>query len=445
MLEKQPWIAFAPELEVEWQQCLDEGLDVAGLKALCQQAASAPGFPLRAAEETARMLHNRPQRADYAFREPDALSAILEERPSVRPVLPAVKKAELPDRVLGAWRGRIAGCLLGKPVEGFHRDRILSILKETANYPMTRYIMREEMPDALIQRLSLDPGSCWADTLGGLAPADDDTNYTVFALRMVEEYGEGFCPNDVLEGWLRWLPMLSTCTAERVAYRNAAAGLTAPETARHDNPYREWIGAQIRADFYGYLNPGDPEKAAAMAWRDACISHVKNGIYGAMYVAALLAAAAVCSDMETVIQAGMGQIPAACRLRCALDQVCGWYREGLEAQRLFDKIHTLYDECNPHHWCHTISNAMIVTAALLCGCGDFEKSICLAVQTGFDTDCNGATVGSILGMFRGTQGIAARWTEPFSQGLITAIDGYPRVTPEQLAARTLSLLGEAND
>ena len=29
MLENCPWIAFAPELEVEWRQCFDEGLDVA--------------------------------------------------------------------------------------------------------------------------------------------------------------------------------------------------------------------------------------------------------------------------------------------------------------------------------------------------------------------------------------------------------------------------------
>ena len=57
-----------------------------------------------------------------------------------------------------------------------------------------------------------------------------------------------------------------------------------------DNPYREWIGAQIRADICGYV-PRPPGAAAKLAFRDASLSHTANGIYGAMWSAALVAAA----------------------------------------------------------------------------------------------------------------------------------------------------------
>lgn len=70
---------------------------------------------------------------------------------------------------------------------------------------------------------------------------------------------------------------------------------------------------------------------------------------------------------------------------------------------------------------------MIVAAALLYGNGDFGKSICMAVETGFDTDCNGVTVGSILGMRNGKGGIDNVWTEPIGDRLETTLFGLEAV------------------
>ena len=174
------------------------------------------------------------------------------------------------------------------------------------------------------------------------------------------------------------------------------------------NPAREWIGAQIRGDYYGYINPGDPETAADMAWRDASISHIKNGIYGEMFVSAMLAAAAVTDNIEEIILSGLSQIPNTSRLYEAIMQIINNYKNNVSAEQCFKEIHKKYDEYNGHDWCHTISNASIVTASLLYGGGDLGKSICMAVQTGFDTDCNGATVGSIIGMITGFEKIGQK-------------------------------------
>jgi ADP-ribosylglycohydrolase len=80
---------------------------------------------------------------------------------------------------------------------------------------------------------------------------------------------------------------------------------------------------------------------------------------------------------------------------------------------------------------------MIVTAALLYGGGDYGRSICMAVQEGFDTDCNGATVGSILGMHDGITAIGPEWSAPVAGALNTSVFGVGQVRIEDAVNRTL--------
>lgn len=96
-------------------------------------------------------------------------------------------------------------------------------------------------------------------------------------------------------------------------------------------------------------------------------------------------------------------------------------RFGVSQRDCFARIHREYDEFIDYNWCHTIPNAMIVVASLLYGKGDYAKSICMSVETGFDTDCNGATVGSVLGMANGISAIPEYWTRPIHDTLMTTI------------------------
>ncbi len=50
-----------------------------------------------------------------------------------------------------------------------------------------------------------------------------------------------------------------------------------------------------------------------------------------------------------------------------------------------------------YNWVHTNNNLAIVLIALLYGWPDYEKVVCISVMQGMDTDCNGATAGSIIG------------------------------------------------
>lgn len=440
MLNHQPWVHFAPDMFTEWQQNMDEGHDVADLRSLCEAVAQKGSAWDETARSLAAQMQKAPMRAGYPYVEPSDYAGILASRPEKRHTFEKPDPDTMYDKILGAWTGRIAGCLLGKPVEGMRRPQLYTLLRGTDNYPMHKYITKAEFTEQLIADAHLNVNSTWADNIGGIEPVDDDTNYTVFGMKMIQMYGKDFTPSDVMEGWLRLIPYLDLCTAERVAYRNGAMGLLPPESATYCNPFREWIGAQIRADFFGYINPGDPERAADMAWRDASISHIKNGIYGEMFCAAMIAAAAVTDDIMTVIEAGLDEIPASCRLREDVERVIAWYKEGLDREAIIAHIHETYNENTAHGWCHTNSNAMIVVMALLVGGGDFGRSVCAAVQAAFDTDCNGATVGSIVGMRNGMTGIPAYWAEPFGGRLLTSIKDNNNVAVTDLVESTLIIM-----
>ncbi len=434
------WEVYGRQLPVEFEQSMDEGLDVERYQDLFEAVSKMPDGVQKEkmADVLFELVQNAGRREDYPYTEPSELDEIRQLR---KPYAFARKKADnLEEKIHGAWLGRICGCLLGKTVEGIRTDELHPLLKETGNFPMHRYIRRAEITEEMLAKYRYDLRSrCYADQVEFM-PYDDDTNYMVLSQELVEQYGRDFTSYDVSRTWLALQPKDAYCTAERVAFCNFVKGYEPPQSAVYKNPYREWIGAQIRGDYFGYINPGDPEMAAEMAFRDACISHVKNGIYGEMWAAAMIACAAVTDNIEDIILGGLAEIPATSRLYEDIMKVLNGYRSGVTQADCFRMIHEQYDEYSAHGWCHTNSNAMIVAASLLYGEGDYGKSICMAVETGFDTDCNGATVGSVLGMRSGVSGIPQEWSAPIQDTLQTTIFGIDKVKISKCAEKTMKHL-----
>jgi len=452
----QPWMSISRnDLKIERAQCLDEGKDVSPLEAEFQaldvpEVETDAKLQARAGKLLDRTLR-LPVSHDYPFQEPSEIARIRRGRKD-RPKLPrsSLRRDQLLEKAHGAWVGRCCGCLLGKPVEGRGRRQIEAYLRSQDRWPLDFYF--SGAADETVRKDNNFPAPtnpCYAENITCM-PEDDDTNYTTVGLAVIEQKGSDFTPADVGEFWLRNIPIYHVCTAERVAYRNLVNRICAPDaqggvsgrfsSATFRNPYREWIGAQIRADFFGYCSPARPEQAAEFAWRDACISHVKNGLYGEMWAAAMLAAAFVSDDVTTVIQAGLGEVPAASRFRRDIETVLTWHRDGLSYEQAVDAIHKQWDEAFSHHWCHTNSNAQIVAAALLWGDKDYGRTVSGAVMPGFDTDCNGATAGSVLGMILGRSGIPARWADPIRDTLNTGVHGYHTVKLADMAERTVRII-----
>jgi len=431
------------DIETELQQCMEEGRNIGNLADEFQRIAclnlEEPGNQ-RQAEALLDKTQKLPMLTSYPNVEPSDLPSI---HLNCKRETSGRRKCELPEEALydkahGGWLGRACGCLLGKPVEGWRRERMWGYLKDANRWPLSHYFSLT-VSDNVKEQYQLSKDGCFIENVQFM-PEDDDMNYTTAGLAILKQHGPDFTPHDVASFWLSRIPILRTFTAERVAYRNFCMMISPQNSASVRNPYREWIGAQIRADFFGYVAPGDPGRAADFAWRDACVSHVKNGIYGEMWVAAMVAAAFVTNDINPIVQTGLAQIPSRSRLHTSICEVIDWHNQGVTYDEAVERLHERWDENTPHGWCHTISNAMVVAVGLLWGDGNYEKSICRAVQACFDTDCNGATVGSILGVIHGARSLPVTWTQPIHNTMRTGIDGYHVVTISDLARESVAIV-----
>lgn len=422
------WDSYADYILDEYRQSAEEGLDIEMYKNLFDDVSMLPRGEIRNnfADILFKAVINAKTADGFKYTEPSTLEEIKALRkPSA--LSGKVDKSALRSKIEGAWYGRICGCMLGKTLEGIRSNELIPFLKETGNFPLHRYVYRTDLNDGICSKYHYGFDSkVYADEIDGM-PADDDTNYIVLGQLIVDRYGRDFTPLDVSRAWLDCQPKNAYCTAERVAFCNFIRGYNPPQSAMFKNPYREWIGAQIRGDYYGYINPGNPEAAAEMAWRDASISHVKNGIYGEMFASAMIAAAAVTDDMEKIVAEGLAQIPSTSRLFESVSEVVEKYKNGETMEEILQYVRGKYDEHTEYGWCHTIPNAMIVAASLLFGGGYYAKSICLAVEAAYDTDCNGATVGSIVGMAKGISAIPDYWRKPIKNKLHTGIFGLETV------------------
>lgn len=444
MTDKRPWLHGL--LREEAKQREEEGCDSAAVQQIlsgCGEGADETALDAALAEMAAL-----PIRADFPCVEPVAFEPIKTASPGFAADRGKHARdiADLDGRVLGAWLGRCAGCALGKPLErepyvGGRDGKpgwqwVRTYLNAAGAWPLEGYV-----PDA--GEIEGCGAGCPNSTRERISfmETDDDIRYTVIGLQILEGKGPDFTTTDVARHWMLFLPPGQTFTAERAAYRNflevldlgPLEGETLDWVRTHRNPYREWIGAQIRADGFAYCAAGRPARAAEFAYRDAALTHVKNGVYGEMLFAATIAAGFTLTDTVDALRAGLAYIPQKSRLHADILEAI---EMGLSASSLDDLHAKLWQRWGHYPWVHTNNNAALVAAALAWGGADFGKTITAAVTGGWDTDCNGATAGSVWGAVHGSKALPAEWTSPLHDTLYALIPGFHPIAISECAHRT---------
>lgn len=453
------WDSLRNLVGEEFAQSVQEGRDADAVNALRKEWEAAGNDEAKLKAVWMEILE-LPLREDFPFVELSDLKGIRAKRDDVPHSYElGLSDDALYEKMYGAWLARCAGCALGKPVEGFMGERNgLSSKERTKTYLTAigadEYPLRDYFPQHSPAEEQTGKVGCYPSTREAIAymESDDDIRYTVIGQLVMQEKGRNFTTRDVAQMWIRQLPYSLVCTAETQAYRNLVMrshfhiGQDKDEAidwhwvATHQNPYREWIGAQIRADSWGYAAPGNPELAAEFAWRDARLSHVKNGIYGEMFVAAMIAAAFVMDNPRAIVAAGLAEIPNTSRLYAEMQQtleICAKYNDDpAEFEAVLEEIYALLGHYHP---VHTNNNAALVVAALVLGGQDLDKVITIAVMGGWDTDCNGATAGSIAGAMLGASALPQKWIAPLNDTLNSLLIGYHPIAISECARRSVAI------
>jgi len=417
----------------EAEQLLHSGHPVAALLADARVAAEAADYDRLSV--LSRELATVPVAGDWPFDEPDddaALAALADDLPVL-----AVDHGQLESRVHGAWLGRCVGNTMGKPVEGLTPVEVGIYLKAAGQWPQSGYVpLLPALPDGVSHLHESAPFSS-AGTFSDV-PRDDDLDWTILGLAMLEEFGPALTTEDIARTWLDRLPFTQTFTAERAAYRNLIRGIPPTRAALVENPYREWIGALIRADIFGFAHPGRPAHAARLALVDARLTHVGNGIFGELWAAALVAAALASDSAAGALGIALGAVPQRSRLARAQQAILRLYADGASAN---DALAWVDAELGHYNWVHTVNNAALISIGLLWG-ADFTTSVALTISGGRDTDSSAATVGSVYGALHGMNSIPADLVGTTHVRVRSSVRDFDRVEIAELARRTVALIEE---
>ncbi len=310
----------------------------------------------------------------------------------------------LEDKVYGGWIGQISGASMGTAIEGYMHENLVKVFGDR----LGKFIKE---PDT----------------------HNDDITYEIAFLLALEENGRSVSSDAVAMKWISYIPF--GWSAEYIAMENIKRGVFPPLSGSFFNPFREWIGAQMRCMVEGFVAPADPYEAARVAYLDAIISHSSNGVYGGIHSAVLTSLAFALDDPREIVLESLKYIPRKTEFRCVVEDVVKWCKNSNSWLDVYEQVRERFLRYN---WIHLYPNTASVITSLWFGDGDFDRTMEIVASFGYDVDCNAGEVGSVLGAMLGLGGIDIGWYEHFGDILNTYMDGMESISIyEFLVKKTL--------
>lgn len=312
------------------------------------------------------------------------------------------------DKIYAGWVAQIVGAAVGTAVEGYTAGAIQKAFGEINGY---------------VRKPST---------------YNDDITYEIAFLDAFGKYGYGITSVQIAEAWISLIP--SGWSAEDIALKNIGMGIYPPESGYRCNPWREWIGAQMRAAICGMAAPGNPALAAELAFRDGVVSHHNNGVIGGVFNAVMCSMAFCESDMRAIVRKAIDMVPEDSEYYAVV-------RFAWEQCEKADDHRAAWKACeeryNRYNWIHAYPNAAAEVVALyFCG-NDFDTCLNIITMAGQDADCNAAQIMTLFGLAYGLGCIGSRWRDPLRDELQSYVRGYEKTTITAIAKQTVAAVRNA--
>ncbi|MDF2948553.1 MAG: hypothetical protein K0R07_567 [Sedimentibacter sp.] len=312
------------------------------------------------------------------------------------------------DQIRAAWVSQLIGAAMGTMVEGYTSKNLYEVFGDLKGY------IRE--PNTY----------------------NDDITFEIAFLDAFKDKGYNVTSKDIALSWIGLIPV--GWSAEELALRNIRAGMMPPESAKWNNPFNEWIGAQMRGAICGMVAPGNPSLAAKLAWIDGEVSHINNGIIGEVFNAVMISLSFINDDIKDIVKQSISMIPTDSEyysvVKYAYD-CCLKYSDWHDALADCEKKYIKYN------WIHAYPNACCEIIALMYGEGDYEKTLNIITMCGIDADCNAGMIMPVLGIQKGMRIIPKRLLSPAFDKLITYMRYYEEIKLDDLVCDTLKYIIKA--
>ena len=282
----------------------------------------------------------------------------------------------LRDKIAGGWAGKMIGVTYGAPTE-FHA-------------------MKRIYEDSIRWKPSDIKGSLW----------QDDLYVQLTFLMSMDRFGVNAPAKKFQEmfakaGYHLW-------HANMQARKNYYDSIFAPLSGNPQyNIHADDIDFQIEADYIGFMCPGMPVKASAIADRIGHIMNYGDGVYGGIFVAALYSEAFFEKDINLIIDNALKSIPPESDYYRTIKDVIklhkhypdDWRSAWKELEAKWGDV----DICgagDPFNIDAKLNGAYIVMG-LLYGNGDPLKTLEISTRCGQDSDCNPSNALAVLGVLKG--------------------------------------------